>query len=266
LSYLFDIEDICTSLIKYTEGEANHVEYNVNFDNSDASSFVQNDNIIFDGTMHINNVFNYKFNDMGALGTGVYHESDIITVNNFNTIDSMVISVQEQLLNIVATIGAQVVKSLNSYNINGIDNITKIIWNTNIQNTGIVLYAISFDAGQTYGAYNTTTSTWDIVDVNNVSDFLSKGMIPSTVNTLSSEQIETFRNGNTGYMGAYLLSQSNALDIAENNDLSIIVKLSGTSNFATANDYTVNYDSINGILTYDILTDGTYTFNYVNNV
>jgi hypothetical protein len=265
LSNILSIEDICTSLIKYTEGEANHVEYTIGFDNSDASNFVRNDNIIYDGKMYINNTFDYMFHDMGTLGDGIYHESDEITVDDYNTIDSLIVVVQGEILNLIGTVGTQIVKSLNSYNLSGIDNVTNIAWNTNTSNSGIVLYAISFDTGQTYGAYNMTTDTWDIVDIDNTEDFLLKGMIPSTVNNLTTEQIEEFRNGNTGYMGAYLLSQSSSIDKAENDDLSLIVKLSGTSDFAQPNDYKVSYNSETGDLTYEILTDGTYTFNYVNN-
>ena len=89
-------------------------------------------------------------------------------------------------------------------------------------------------------------------------------MHSNTINSLTDVEIEPFRNGNTRFMMYYYIDPKDGLQIASNDSLNVKVQLASTPILANKNDFNITYDETTQTLSYEILKNGTYTFNYVD--
>lgn len=258
----YKTSELCASLIEHQPGQEVDA-YNVGFDNTDSSSFIINNNVVFDGTMHVKQNWDYIINLQGTTmdNMDIYY-SDWIEIGEFQIVNSHKFDLINNKLILVAYKGAEIIKPNTFVDISGIEKVVGFTVTNNISGTSELKYAISFDGGTTFGAWN--GSQWITFDANDKSLFALNGMNSNTINSLTDVEIEPFRNGNTRFMMYYYIDPKDGLQIASNDSLNVKVQLASTPILANKNDFNITYDETTQTLSYEILKNGTYTFNYVD--
>lgn len=244
-------------------GNTQNTQVASNFNNTDSSNFTYNaGKITFDGTMKITPV-NQVVN-MVEESTNIWAYS--ITKSQYNTIESLVGNDVPAVptLTITGTNLPQVIKATGDINISGIETLDKILMNSTTTNNGKVLLAVSVDGGTTYKAYNTGTTSWVTVDVNNMADFLSKGMTRTVSDSLGTAELESLRNGSTTIRFAYYISVYDSTSTASIDSISVVVKMPGTYQLANKTDYDILIGNDNQSIVFKIYKNGTFTINYNN--
>lgn len=255
------ISNVCTSVLEYIY-DTGIVKYNCNFDNTDSSDFTNNDNIIYDGTMHCKTNF-IKNLASNVLTTGTLYESEDININYFNNINNFNVSNDNLTsISIIATPINQLIIANNNINLSGIDTIDTITWTSNSTGSSSALLLISFDSGTNWNAYK--DNIWVTVNINDMNDVKSKGMPKSVVDTLNTEIIENLRNERISLRFAYYLNQQLVSEVANNDAISISISMPGYDVIADKNKYNLNFNNDTKVLTFNFLTDGTYTINYAD--
>ena len=84
----YKTSEVCASLIEHQPGQEVDI-YNVGFDNTDSSSFIINNNVVFDGTMHVKQNWDYIINLQGTTtdNMDIYY-SDWIEIDEFQVVNS----------------------------------------------------------------------------------------------------------------------------------------------------------------------------------
>lgn len=264
LDYPIPTKNVCASLIKYVHGTSGVVSYNLDFNAGDSGHFEKNDMIEFDGTAHLKTNYSYTLSKLNS-GIGyIIYESDDIDILQFNYIGNHLALPVRDIVNIKAIPHAQILIPIGSANLTGIEKVTSIKLEVNTNNNGMCLSALSFDDGQTYNVYNTNTNEWEVIDITNLEEFLSKGMNKTIVDSLTEIEIEKLRMGNTKFRCAYLIKQEDLTDIAEIDNIKVIVEMLGYDTLADNSVYKLLYNEETGVITFNVLVDGTYTFNILN--
>lgn len=237
------------------------------FNNGDSGNFVDtNGKVIFDGAMHLS--YLVSTNDMtnlGSLGVGTEWKY-AMSKSNFNSIDSL--SFTDATIPKVVVNGTNppyVVKAQNDIDLSGIDTLDGIIFNTTTTNGGKMLLAMSVDGGVTYKSYNPTTLAWDVVDINNVGDFTSKGMNKIITDGLTKTQLEVLRNGSTRLRFAYYLSVVDSTSTASTSSISIVLQMQGSYVLANNSDYGITIGGDNKTVNFNFSKSSTYTIKIEDN-
>lgn len=262
-----NIINLCESVIMYVQGETGVNKYTCEFDNTDSSNFNVGDNVSFDGTMSLDKkVLTGSCISNGVLGTGVEWLSFNIDKTAFNTLDELVYidSDTTPTFRVNGTNRPSITLANGDINLTGINKITGITWNTTTTNLGVSLLVMSFDSGVTWHSYNGTT--WNIVNINDLSDVKAKGMNKTIVSALTSVELEAIRNNRVTLRFGYYLENGNYIDVANNDSIDVIVEMIGENIIAPSNNYTVALASDGSALTYNFSVSGSYTLNIVDNL
>jgi hypothetical protein len=260
-----NIVNLCQSVIQFIPGASGIVQYNCAFDNSDSTNFNTNENVVFDGTMHlIDKTISNDFIDNGICGSGKlwYYPIDktkIQSLDSFTFIDDIIPSLSISGANL-----PQLLLANGNINLTGISQLTQIIWNPTVSGTGIVRLIMSFNSGINW--YGFDGVSFNEVNVYDLFDVKLKGMTALIANAMSVSDIESIRNQSSIIKFGYYIEKNNINDIANNNNIQLIVSMPGSNSICDSSKYTVNLESDNKTITYNFNTSGTYTINYVDNL
>ncbi len=260
LSNPITVFQLATSVIKYITGPTGVVNYSCTFDNTDSSNFDYPDTVVFDGSMHLSDKADtYNYSKSTQLENGVLNIQDI-DISKFNTVDN--INAMNLDYTIKGTNPSAVVKASGDIDITDVLNINKINWKGDISGGGILKLAISFNSGAAWLYYD--GAAWNTFDID--IDFKANGMTPDMVNNLDKTILESARNNSDKIRFAYYIEKQNIDDVANNNDIEIIVDMNGTNAIAPQSDFSYTLESDNKTITYTINNSGTYTFVYADKV
>lgn len=262
-----NIINLCESVIMYVQGVTGVNQYTCDFNNADSSNFNIGENVEFDGTMSLGKkVLTGNCISNGVLGTGVEWLSFNIDKTEFNTLDELVYidSDTTPTFRVNGTNRPSITLANGDINLTGINKITGITWNTTTTNLGVSLLVMSFDSGVTWYGYNGTT--WNIVNINDLSDVKAKGMNKTIVSALTSVELEAMRNNGVTLRFGYYLENGNYIDVANNDSINVIVEMIGENIIAPSSNYTVALASDGSTLTYNFSVSGSYTLNIVDNL
>ena len=262
-----NIINLCESVIMYKQGEIGVNQYSCDFNNADSSNFNVGDNVSFDGTMSLGKkVLTGSCISNGVLGTGVEWLSFNIDKTIFNTLDELIYidSDTTPTFRVNGTNHPSITLANGDINLTGINKITGITWNTTTTNLGVSLLVMSFDSGVTWYGYNGTT--WNIININDLSDVKAKGMNKTIVSALTSVELEAMRNNGVTLRFGYYLENGNYIDVANNDSINVIVEMIGENIIAPSSNYTVVLASDGSTLTYNFSVSGSYTLNIVDNL
>ena len=251
----------------YKQGEIGVNQYSCDFNNADSSNFNVGDNVSFDGTMSLGKkVLTGSCISNGVLGTGVEWLSFNIDKTIFNTLDELIYidSDTTPTFRVNGTNHPSITLANGDINLTGINKITGITWNTTTTNLGVSLLVMSFDSGVTWYGYNGTT--WNIININDLSDVKAKGMNKTIVSALTSVELEAMRNNGVTLRFGYYLENGNYIDVANNDSINVIVEMIGENIIAPSSNYTVVLASDGSTLTYNFSVSGSYTLNIVDNL
>lgn len=262
-----NIINLCESVIMYIQGETGVNQYTCDFNNADSSNFNIGENVEFDGTMSLGKkVLTGNCISNGVLGTGVEWLSFNIDKAEFNTLDELIYidSDTTPAFRVNGTNRPSITLANGDINLTGINKITGITWNTTTTNLGVSLLVMSFDSGVTWYGYNGTT--WNIININDLSDVKAKGMNKTIVSALTSVELEAMRNNGVTLRFGYYLENGNYIDVANNDSINVIVEMIGENIIAPSSNYTVALASDGSTLTYNFSVSGSYTLNIVDNL
>lgn len=262
-----NIINLCESVIMYIQGETGVNQYTCDFNNADSSNFNIGENVEFDGTMSLGKkVLTGSCISNGVLGAGVEWLSFNIDKTIFNTLDELIYidSDTTPTFRVNGTNRPSITLANGDINLTGINKITGITWNTTTTNLGVSLLVMSFDSGVTWYGYNGTT--WNIININDLSDVKAKGMNKTIVSALTSVELEAMRNNSVTLRFGYYLENGNYSDIANNDSINVIVEMIGENIIAPSSNYTVALASDGSTLTYNFSVSGSYTLNIVDNL
>ena len=262
-----NIINLCESVIMYVQGETGVNQYTCDFNNGDSTNFNVGDNVSFDGTMSLGKkVLTGSCISNGVLGTGVEWLSFNIDKTIFNTLDELIYidSDTTPTFRVNGTNHPSITLANGDINLTGINKITGITWNTTTTNLGVSLLVMSFDSGVTWYGYNGTT--WNIININDLSDVKAKGMNKTIVSALTSVELEAMRNNGVTLRFGYYLENGNYIDVANNDSINVIVEMIGENIIAPSSNYTVVLASDGSTLTYNFSVSGSYTLNIVDNL
>ena len=262
-----NIINLCESVIMYKQGETGVNQYTCDFNNGDSTNFNVGDNVSFDGTMSLGKkVLTGSCISNGVLGTGVEWLSFNIDKTIFNTLDELIYidSDTTPTFRVNGTNHPSITLANGDINLTGINKITGITWNTTTTNLGVSLLVMSFDSGVTWYGYNGTT--WNIININDLSDVKAKGMNKTIVSALTSVELEAMRNNGVTLRFGYYLENGNYIDVANNDSINVIVEMIGENIIVPSSNYTVALASDGSKLTYNFSVSGSYTINIVDNL
>lgn len=233
------------------------------FNNGDVANFTSKFNrTVFDGKMHLNPItVSSTMNDEGTSALG-HNYSFVIDKSQFNTIDK--IECTDQSITVSGANYPDIIIANGDIDISGVQDLEQIIFSATAFGAGKVLLAISTDSGNTYKAYNQTTSIWETVDINNLTDFNNKGMNKTVTDALTTAINSQLIGSSNKIRFAYYISQSNLSDTAYTDSISIKVFLKGHNELANKNDYDVKIGSDNNSVEFYIYKNGTFTFDIAN--
>lgn len=109
----------------------------------------------------------------------------------------------------------QLVTPKKDINIRSVESIDSFTLNTNIGGQGIVKVVVSFDKG--YSWYTRKNNVWSEISLDEES-MLADGMLPATLNALTSADWSQLRGTSETIRFAYLLSMENITDTLEVQD------------------------------------------------
>lgn len=235
------------------------------FNNSDSSSFKPNDNIIFDGSIKLaDKVSTGDMIDSGALDIGSLYTYNVdkTSFNKIKTIEGIDNTLPQ--IKIVTLNNPTVLEGNGDIDLSNIQSLSSIIFNTITTNGGKCLLAVSVDSGVTYKVYNLGLGQWQTIDISNLNDFAINGMTKTITDSLTSTELEILRGDSNKIRFAYYLSVSDINSIAESNDISIGITMSGYYNQANKTDYDVVIGENNQSIQFKFYKNGTFTINYMN--
>lgn len=233
------------------------------FENADVNYFLPNNSINFDGDLYIKEQkHNIMFTQQDDLAGGKECIYDI-DLNNYDIITS----IKDDDKNNIA-IGHKVFDTIvvnnNDIDLSHLDSLNKIIFNSTTMYGGQVLLAISTDGGQIFKSYNIGNKLWEDINIQDKSDFKTKGMSKTIIDSLSSNELEQLRNNSDKIRFAYYISIVDSKSIAKCEDISIAVSMMGTYTQADKTNYDVSIGLDNMSARITFYKNGTYTINYVD--
>lgn len=246
------IRDLCTMVLQYELGP-DIVHYQCNFDNTDASNFLLNDKVEFDGTMKLKNIRIYPTTNIDGID-----ESAEIDLDDFQSMHSIVYS--DTNVEVTGTPRPQLVVATGDIDLTGIETLDFISWVATATGSSKALLLMSFDSGLTWKSHNGVE--WIVVDINNTTNIESNGMPKSVVDSLTSEIIEVGRNGSTKLRFAYYMNQESVLNTVNTDSISIGISMPGYNTICDKAKYDIAYNEDTNTITYTFNTSGTYTINY----
>lgn len=259
------VEDLCTSVIKFTPGPTGITQYVCDFNNGDSNNFEYSPDIYYDGVMKmqttvINETVNSKTQDTEEFFT---LQSSLIDKSLWNTIDTLSIErVVERIdIDVKGTHFPQVVFAKNDIDLSGVESIHSISWNSISTGNSKALLLVTFDSGNTWKTF--INNQWVDVDKANIQEVENKGMNASAVTGLSYVSIEEVRNGSNKIRFAYFLKQTHASEYVGNDSITIKINMPGTNSIASPSSYIYTLEQLGTELVYNFTESGTYTINWV---
>lgn len=256
------IEDIVTTVLEYTGADSGIVQYNSDYNNTDAKNFTFNSNSVeFDGYMKIKDTWKFAMIDKEQ---ETYYESDLIDFSSFVDFKGdLEVDITSISMNAINS-NSQVVKANGDISLLGVDTLDNVNFVTFTEGNGISKMAMSFDSGLTWKAYN--GSSWIDIDINNKNNFKTNGMTKSVVNSLTNIETKVIRGDSNTVRFAYYLERPLYDDIVYNDKIQLVVTMKGYNIIASNSSYSYNYDAMTKTLSYTFTKNGTYTINYVDGV
>lgn len=259
LSEQLTVNDIATSVLEYVGGDSGIVRYEAEYDNSEFSSFIYDENgVVFDGFMRIRDEWDYPLIEIEEV---LLYESEEIDFAHYADLESFVVGSEEVIITGIQST-QEVVKASSDIFIVSVETMDTIEFTNVVSGAGISKIAMSFDSGTTWQSWS--GSAWIVIDVDDKEDFRSKGMDSTVINGLTDDELSIARNDSETIRFAYYLERPTYADVANNDSIKLLVSMLGYNILADTADYTYSYDPVTKTLSFTFGENGTYQINYVD--
>lgn len=257
------VEDVCATVLELVGAVTDVVHYEVNFDNTDASSFDYDPRFVeFDGHMKLKEKHSFSLTKINEIeGDFELYESEEINLDNYIDFRGDV-TVKDGSVVIEALPKPQIIKANGDILLNGVDSLDAYIWSVVTSGNGIANIVISFDSGLTYHTY--INDEWIEIDVNSTGDMISDGMNKQMVDSLTNSDLVELRGESNFLRHAYVLARDSFSDEAYNDMLQIKVTMQGRNEIADTSKYSYSYDQSTKRFTFNFKNSGTYSITYVD--
>lgn len=259
------LDEICTSIIKFTPGPTGVVQYTCSFNNTDSDNFVTNPDVYYDGAMRpFKTVLKqgvYNFSRVGLYDT---FETSSIDKTKWKSVDlfNLTNSPASLYVEVQGTKFPILVFAKSDINLIGVLNVESVVWTPVATNNSKALLLMSADSGISWRGYNGTE--WAPVDTTNMADVESKAMSATTVAALTSTQFSSLLGSSTTLRFAYFLKQDLVTDTVGHDSIQLKVAMQGTNSIATSSDCSYSLSSDGTTITYNFTNAGTYTITWVD--
>lgn len=231
-------------------GEQDVIKIQNSFTNGESNTFIEDDNITFDGTVHLET--NYQYPMIYEGGIDIYSTfTTILDKSQFKTVDNM--SIIDRGVDLSLVIKATPVDRLlipkNDMNLSNVDNIDYF----NLIAAGNLKIICSVDSGITWKTFN-NYNQWENINLT-IYDVRTKGIDVNKFNYISDIYWNTLINSNKVRF-AYLLEDTTSID-------ELKMQYDGKGYWVEAKDteYDVIYAS-NSLLQVKLYFSGDIKINY----
>ena len=243
-------------ILKFKNVETQQTITECAFDNGDADDFTYDTKYVtFDGVMKENT--EYTFNGTTtSLGGGYLTTTDeYIDFSTFKSIEKIDTSDATKTV-ITAVPQDQVIVAKGLLPLTGIKSLDSVKLKNTTTGSAVIKVAVTNNL-KDYYTYN--AGTFSAIDITNKSDFLTNGILPTTLESITDSEWKSF---GTDIGFAYILSQTVSTESCYIDSLEMLMTLSGSWWKAIhGTDYDYGYIS-NNTLEVDLLKDGSYKINY----
>ncbi len=256
------VEDVCATVLELVGADSDVVHYEVNFDNSDASSFDFDPRFVeFDGHMKLKEKHLFNLTKISEIEEEFeLYESEEIDLDDYVAFGGG-INVSDTDIQIEALPRPQVIKANGDILLNGVDSLDSILFTAITSGSGIANIVASFDSGISYHAY---VDDWIEVEVDNTNAMITKGMNKAIVDTLTNDELSDLRGESNFLRFAYVLAKNSFDDVAYNDALQLKVTMQGRNEIADTSKYSYSYDQSAKKLTFNFKQSGTYSITYAD--
>ena len=243
-------------ILKFKNVETQQTITECAFDNGDADDFTYDTKYVtFDGIMKENT--EYTFNGTATSVSGGYLTTtdEYIDFSTFKSIEKIDTSDATKTV-ITAIPQDQVIVSKGLLPLTGIKSLDSVKLKNTTTGSAVIKVALTNNL-KDYYTYN--AGTFSAIDITNKSDFLTNGILPTTLESITDSEWKSF---GTDIGFAYILSQTVSTESCYIDSLEMLMTLSGSWWKAIhGTDYDYGYIS-NNTLEVDLLKDGSYKINY----
>ena len=254
----FTEEDVVITVLKLVGNDSNTIHYQSDFNNSDESNFVFDENAVeFDGVMRVKDTFGYSLTPQTD-----YFESETVNLNDYIEFSDWI---QVDLENLSMQLNGlkftqAVVKARGDINLSGVATLDGVEVAATTTGNGDLKIAVSVDGGQTY--HSCIDGVWMDLDITNMDSFKTSGMTAAQLNGLIDW--EDLRNGSSTLRFAYYLERPSMADRSETDLIKLIVTMNGYDVLAETSDYSLHYDGTAQTIGVTFNAEGTYTIKYLD--
>ena len=243
-------------ILKFKNVETQQTITECAFDNGDEDDFTYDTKYVtFDGVMKENT--EYTFNGTTTLLSGGYLTTtdEYIDFSTFKSIEKIDTSDATKTV-ITAIPQDQVIVAKGLLPLTGIKSLDSVALKNTTTGSAVIKVAVTNNL-KDYYTYN--AGTFSAIDITNKSDFLTNGILPTTLESITDSEWKSF---GTDIGFAYILSQTVSTESCYIDSLEMLMTLSGSWWKAIhGTDYDYGYIS-NNTLEVDLLKDGSYKINY----
>lgn len=262
LPHSIQTTELLTTVFKYSPNDTETALYHCEFDNTDEENFIFNSSITFDGSMGMDDQIDYIPATIVTLDDDIIYESDVMDVNNFLRLYNVEFNDETPEYIITSIPEPTIVEPVSDIDISGIEKMTNITLNSNIEGQGVLKILISFDEGSSYQSWS--DGEWVNVNISNLNDVGNYGMSTETINELEETEIEQLRNKSHSLRFAYYLEKNEIDDVVETDSISVDVIMLGEDVLATTDEVEIYLNEDKNQINYDFKISGTFTINYLN--
>jgi hypothetical protein len=235
------------NILRWQLGDQNVIKTQNSFSNGESNTFQSDDMIIFDGTVHLKNIFTFNFNYERDVDTKYKEYSVPIDKSKFKNIGNLNIST-DNILTMTATPIDRILIPLNDMNVSNASNIDYF----NLIATGNIKVICSADSGITWKTFK--NNEWVSINLD-VSEMSANGIDVGTFNSISSLYWNLLVSAGK-IRFAYLIQDGNSID-----ELKIQYDGLGFWIETKQTDYDVVYSS-NSLLQVKLYFSGDVKINY----
>ena len=243
-------------ILKFKNVETQQTITECAFDNGDADDFTYDTKYVtFDGVMKENTEYTFNGTTTSLSGGYLTTTDEYIDFSTFKSIEKIDTSDATKTV-ITAIPQDQVIVSKGLLPLTGIKSLDSVKLKNTTTGSAVIKVAVTNNL-KDYYTYN--AGTFSAIDITNKSDFLTNGILPTTLESITDSEWKSF---GTDIGFAYILSQTVSTESCYIDSLEMLMTLSGSWWKAIhGTDYDYGYIS-NNTLEVDLLKDGSYKINY----